>query len=282
MNDYPELLHFDDVLQIFGFSAELSLAISNAQRANIQPDEAPVSYGGLSLKWLSSMFTCFGPVGAVADVVNLAGAIFGMPADRLQQMHDEKANIRIVLALLKNLENLITIVAEDTIDLSRLAALDTFERQSASSEKIWIPTHMSMDSETDDNLALVIILYLRHRLGVTGTFNVLVQLPAPPEVETTDDASSLIASSPTARSNFKMKWASQFADIGRVMRQIQEQHVDLDIVVELWADAEARNARAVMEAWYVNEQTAAGEDNYVSLRSDTQPKHTQHKGDAGR
>ena len=55
-------------------------------------------------------------------------------------------------------------------------------------EELWIPTDMIHDSESDDQLAWLLLRYLHVRMG--STLRVLVQLPTPqldyPELESLD------------------------------------------------------------------------------------------------
>jgi hypothetical protein len=84
-------------------------------------------------------------------------------------------------------------------------------------EELWIPTDMVHDSESDDQLAWLLLRYVHDCKGSSDTLRVLVQLPTPksdfPELEDFDE---------------------RFQTLG----------------CETFRDPSSRNAKAIKHAWH--------------------------------
>jgi hypothetical protein len=160
-NGWERKLHFDHLLDNFGFDTEASDAIR--MQKHILPDGAAVSMDGHALRWLSKAFAAYGVEGCLTDVVNL---IFAM-MDIVPKGLDEGA----IASYVDQFRDKYML----TKDFSTL----------------WVPSYFVMDAESDDSLAWMILEYVHE---VRGTkLKTFVQLPAD---EYFDEAAAKLESLP--------------------------------------------------------------------------------------
>jgi len=145
-------MHFDHVLDNFGFEKEASDLIRKTQFE--KEDGEKVTFEQHALRWLSKALGAYGPEGALTDVVNLAFAM-------TEQEFDGLSDIEIA---------------------DRIRALrEKIESKNLSG--LWIPSHLFMDAETDDCLVWILLHYVSQLNGTLSQFKVLIQLPATPEFD---------------------------------------------------------------------------------------------------
>jgi len=125
----------------------------------VWPDGEKVPYEQHAVRWLSKIFSAYGPLGTMTDIVNLVFAMMTSSPTPASQTNE-------------------------TCVVDLLGAFS--ERMASKSfEGLWIPTHFAMDAEMDDCMCWVLLEHI-HR--VKGTqLRVLVQLPTDPAVDALAD-----------------------------------------------------------------------------------------------
>jgi hypothetical protein len=150
-NGWAHKLHFDHLLENFGFDNEASDVLRKQKHTN--PDGEVTFSGQHALRWLGKAFTAYGVEGCMADVVNL---IFAM-------MDIETAEK----------------------DESKIAAyVDRFRHDVLVKKEfsnLWVPSYFVMDAEVDDSLAWLILKYV-HDARRTN-LKTFVQLPIDEEID---------------------------------------------------------------------------------------------------
>lgn len=146
---WQDNLSFDTLLvKTFGFSKAVSDKL-RLMSITIKEDdkEKQVTLEQHSLRWLSKAFQAYGPVGCLADLVNMIYAMMNMTQPSTAS---ENATVKVLK------------------DFQRLIQLKDFS-------SLWIPTHLFMDGESDDALSWLLLEYIHQCKGTQ--LQVLVQLP---------------------------------------------------------------------------------------------------------
>lgn len=143
-------LHFDHLLENFGFAREASDELRATQF--VKEDGEKVTFEQHAFRWLSKAFSAYGPGGALTDVVNLAFAMSGASARGLSDLDIAGQIDRVT---------------------SKVMAGDL--------QGLWVPTELFMDCEVDDCMCWTLLQYIHESRGTT--LNVLAQLPADQELD---------------------------------------------------------------------------------------------------
>lgn len=142
---WAQKLHFDHLLDNFGFDKEASDVLRKLETTN--SDGETVTLEHHAFRWLSKAFAAYGVEGCMTDVVNVIFAMMG-------------------------------IIPKD-LDEGQIAAyLDSFREDCLLTKdfaKLWVPDYFVMDAEVDDSLTWVILEYV-HEARRT-TLKTFVQLP---------------------------------------------------------------------------------------------------------
>lgn len=160
---WQDKLHFETVLtDNFGFDKEVA---DRLRRTNITVEEkgkeSQVSLEQHALRWLTKAFKGYGPVGCLADVVNLIHAMMNLT-------QTEEADEKVVIDVVEQFEE-------------RLSKKEF--------RTMWIPTHLVHDAESDDALTWLLLEYIHRLLGTQ--LEVCIQLPLE---ETLDDIAAFLRS----------------------------------------------------------------------------------------
>lgn len=151
-------LSFDDVLSNFGFEDKFAKALR--EKATEVKDEKQgttqtVTWQHQGLRWVSKAMTGFKPAGCLTDVVNLVFAMEGY----------SQADVKWVE---KDVEKGLTEAQiKDVIRTFRQRQESGYKKPDS---KLWVPTHMMVDCESDDMLAWCLVESIKKP-------KVLVQLP---------------------------------------------------------------------------------------------------------
>lgn len=149
---WQDKLHFETVLpENFGFDKSVSEKLRLTTIKVMEKDkETEVTFEHHALRWLTKAFKGYGPVGCLTDLVNLVYAMLQMsqPAEA-----SEQAAIDAVLIFQEHL-------AKKEFD------------------KLWIPTHLVHDGESDDSLTWLMLEHIHRLMETPQPLQVLIQLPA--------------------------------------------------------------------------------------------------------
>jgi len=147
---WQDKLHFDHLLSNFGFTDEASKALQKVDFT--KPDGEVVNFEQHAFRWLSKALSGYKPPGALTDVANF---VFALTGDSYEGLDDLQIadKMRALLAKVKE----------------------------GSFAKLWIPTYLFMDAETDDGLVWVLAEYLCKR--TSKNLRVLIQLPPDTEFD---------------------------------------------------------------------------------------------------
>jgi len=144
-NGWAQKLHFDHLLDNFGFDKEASDVLRKQEVKS--SDGEIVTLEHHAFRWLSKAFAAYGVEGCMTDVVNLIFAMMG-------------------------------VVPQNLDEGNTAAYVDQFREEvllKKDFSKLWIPSYFVMDAEVDDSLAWVILEYVHEaRRTRLKTF---VQLP---------------------------------------------------------------------------------------------------------
>lgn len=148
---WEQRLSFDDVLANFGFDSVFASALRQ-QLVEVHDAKAgvtqsiPWEYQGV--RWVAKALCGYKPVGCLTDVVNLVFVMLGhSPAEINAGLSETRIR-----------------------DVIRQFACDE-----GSLEKLWVPTHLVCDCESDDMLVWCIVESIHRRAG--SHLSVLAQLP---------------------------------------------------------------------------------------------------------
>jgi len=147
-------LHFNDLLQNFGFDAETAKKLREQQYTEVDQKTGEENTSDLktyAFRWLGKAFAGYNITGCLTDVANL---VFAMAEHDVQQQDPSK------LTEFEIAEKISTVA--DKVNKGNLSGL-------------WVPTHLVHDSETDDLLGWLLLEHIHHKLG--SDLEVLVQMP---------------------------------------------------------------------------------------------------------
>ena len=147
-------LHFDHVLQNFGFDDDAAKRLRGTKHTETDPksgEETTQDLETFSFRWLGKAFSGYSVKGCLTDVVNL---LFAM-AELYDDGKDPKELAESEIA--RKLTEVVTKVNKG--DFSGL----------------WVPTHIVHDSESDDLLCWLLLEHIHKKLG--SDLQVLVQFP---------------------------------------------------------------------------------------------------------
>ena len=148
-------LHFDHVLQNFGFDDDAAKQLRGAKHTETDPksgEETTQDLETFSFRWLGKAFSGYSVKGCLTDVVNLLFAMAELYDDGKE---DQKKLAESEIA--GKITEVVTKVNKG--DLSGL----------------WVPTHIVHDSESDDLLCWLLLEHIHKKLG--SDLQVLVQFP---------------------------------------------------------------------------------------------------------
>jgi len=148
-------LHFDHVLQNFGFDDDAAKQLRGTKHTETDPksgEETTQDLETFSFRWLGKAFSGYSVKGCLTDVVNLLFAMAELYDDGKE---DPKKLAESEIA--RKLTKVVTQVNKG--DLSGL----------------WVPTHIVHDSESDDLLCWLLLEHIHKKLG--SDLQVLVQFP---------------------------------------------------------------------------------------------------------
>ena len=147
-------LHFDHVLQNFGFDDDAAKRLRGTKHTETDPksgEETTQDLETFSFRWLGKAFSGYSVKGCLTDVVNLVFAMAELYGDG----KDPKKLAESEIA--RKITEVVTKVNKG--DLSGL----------------WVPTHIVHDSESDDLLCWLLLEHIHKKLG--SDLQVLVQFP---------------------------------------------------------------------------------------------------------
>uniref|UniRef100_A0A7S0EPC2 Uncharacterized protein n=1 Tax=Phaeocystis antarctica TaxID=33657 RepID=A0A7S0EPC2_9EUKA len=148
-------LHFDHVLQNFGFDDDVSKTLRAMKHAETDGKTGEVTTHDLetfSFRWLGKAFSGYSVKGCLTDVVNL---VFAMA-----ELYDDDGKDPKDLPESEIADKITAVVTKvNAGDLSGL----------------WVPTHIVHDSESDDLLCWLLLEQIHKTLG--SDLQVLVQFP---------------------------------------------------------------------------------------------------------
>ncbi|CAK0814468.1 unnamed protein product [Prorocentrum cordatum] len=143
-------LHFDHLLENFGFAKEASDELRAAQF--VKEDGETVTFEQHAYRWLSKAFSAYGPNGALTDVVNLVFAMSGASAKGLSDL-----------------------------DVARQIDQFTSKVMAGDLKGLWVPNKFFMDCEVDDCMCWALLQYIHETRGTT--LHVLAQMPPDKELD---------------------------------------------------------------------------------------------------
>lgn len=144
---YGSSVHYDYLLQYFGFSDETSSLLRNMKHEFVDKDETKIkTLEEYSLGWLGKFLCAYKPSGCYVDIIAL---IFIMMGGNYQNISEEET--------IKVINNFTRIIKNSEFKSLR------------------IPTHIIHDSENDDRLAWGLLCYIHNCLN--SKLETLVQLP---------------------------------------------------------------------------------------------------------
>lgn len=185
--DWRMKLSFEKVLSNFGFDDEFASALrqqTTEERDDKLGTTQTVTWEYQGLRWVSKAMTGFKPAGCLTDVVNL---VFAM---KRYNPSDVEAGI-----------------TESKI----IEVIKEFRSEVNDPTKLWVPTHLIVDCESDDMLAWCLVKSIHERTKTQPS--VIAQLP-------TDEEANSIA-----------------------------QHLEHDPRCKILRDPESRNMKALSQYW---------------------------------
>merc|ERR1712216_49337 len=156
-------LHFDHVLQNFGFDDDAAKQLRGTKHTETDPksgEETTQDLETFSFRWLGKAFSGYSVKGCLTDVVNL---LFAMA-----ELYDDG----------KDAKNL----AESEIAGKITEVVTKVNKGDLSG--LWVPTHIVHDSESDDLLCWLLLEHIHKKLG--SDLQVLVQFPPSAERDLQD------------------------------------------------------------------------------------------------
>jgi hypothetical protein len=147
-------LHFDHLLENFGFTKEASDELRRTQF--VKEDGEKATFEQHAFRWLSKAFSAYGSKGALTDVVNLVFAMSGVSAKGLSDL-----------------------------DIARKIDQVTSKVMAGNLQGLWVPTHFFMDCEVDDCLCWMLLQYTHQMAGTM--LNVLAQMPTDKELDALEE-----------------------------------------------------------------------------------------------
>jgi len=144
-NGWAQKLHFDHLLDNFGFDKEASDVLRKKEHTTADGETVTLEHH--AFRWLSKAFVAYRVEGCMTDVVNLIFAMMG-------------------------------IIPKD-LDEGKVAAyIDQFRESylvKKDFSKLWVPSYFVMDAEIDDTLTWVILEYVHAARGTK--LKTFIQLP---------------------------------------------------------------------------------------------------------